>query len=137
MNVFTSETLIYSNMLISIKTSMNPVFSKITIINLCWILSRCIALWSTGKRRPLYNLPRAHKFTSFDPLIIPSSLPDDFWITALASLRYTDLVASGSFNGTIQLWKSTPEFNHLIPLFTIPQVRFVHDFVSVEFIEMF
>ncbi|CAF1635678.1 unnamed protein product [Adineta ricciae] len=87
----------------------------------------CIALWSTGKRRPLYNLPRAHKFTSFDPLVIPSSLPDDFWITALASLRYTDLLASGSFNGTIQLWKSTPEFNHLIPLFTISQVGFVND----------
>jgi ribosomal RNA-processing protein 9 len=87
-------------------------------------LFRSIALWSVSKRRPLFNLPHAHKVTSLDPLLIPSSLPEDFWITSLASLRYTDLIASGSFNGTIQLWKSTPEFNHLTPLFTLPQVRF-------------
>ena len=76
-----------------------------------------------SKRRPLFNLPHAHKATSIDPCLIPSALPDDFWITSLASLRYTDLLASGSFNGTIHLWKSTPEFNHLTPLFTLPQVE--------------
>ena len=85
---------------------------------------RSIALWSVSKRRPLFNLPHAHKSASIDPLLIPSSLPEDFWITSLASLRYTDLLASGSFNGTIHLWKSTPEFNHLTQLFTLSQVNF-------------
>jgi ribosomal RNA-processing protein 9 len=87
-------------------------------------LNRSIALWSVSKRRPLFNLPHAHKSTSIDPLLTPSSLPEDFWITSLASLRYTDLLASGSFNGNIHLWKSTPEFNHLAPLFTLSQVNF-------------
>lgn len=82
-----------------------------------------IALWSVSKRRPMFNLPRAHKATSIDPSMVPASLPEEFWITALASLRYTDLLASGSFNGHINLWKSTAEFNHLSPLFTLPQVR--------------
>ncbi|CAF1336953.1 unnamed protein product [Adineta steineri] len=86
-----------------------------------------IALWSVSKRRPLFNLPHAHKVTSVDPALIPESLPEDFWITSLASLRYTDLLASGSFNGTINLWKSTPEFNHLIHLFTLSQIGFVND----------
>ena len=81
-----------------------------------------IALWSVSKRRPLFNLPRAHKETSVDPSLVPSSLPEEFWITSLASLRYTDLLASGSFNGHIHLWKSTAEFNHLSLLFTLPQV---------------
>lgn len=77
-----------------------------------------------AKRRPLYNLPRAHKASTTDsPFLEAESVPEDFWITALASLRYTDLLASGSFNGTIQVWKSTPEFNHLLPLFTLSQVR--------------
>jgi ribosomal RNA-processing protein 9 len=78
-----------------------------------------------SKRRPLFNLPHAHKLTSIDPLLNPSSLPDDFWITSLASLRYTDLLASGSFNGNVHLWKSTPEFNHLTPLFTLSEVKFL------------
>jgi len=78
-----------------------------------------------SKRCPLFNLPHAHKLTSIDPLLNPSSLPDDFWITSLASLRYTDLLASGSFNGNIHLWKSTPEFNHLTPLFTLSEVIFL------------
>lgn len=63
--------------------------------------------------------------TSIDPSLVPASLPEDFWITSLASLRYTDLLASGSFNGNIHLWKATPEFNHLTPLFTIAQVKFL------------
>ncbi|CAF5134760.1 unnamed protein product, partial [Rotaria magnacalcarata] len=86
-----------------------------------------IALWSVSKRRPLFNLPHAHKVTSIDPSLIPASLPEDFWITSLASHRYTDLLASGSFNGNIQLWQSTPEFNHLTPLFTLAQLGFVND----------
>ena len=85
-------------------------------------LFRSIALWSVSKRRPLFNLPHAHKLTSTDPSLDPPSFPEDFWITSLASLRYTDLLASGSFNGTIHLWKSTPEFNHLSPLFTLSEV---------------
>jgi ribosomal RNA-processing protein 9 len=85
---------------------------------------RSIALWSVSKRRPLFNLPHAHQSTPLDPLLFSDSLPENFWITSLASLRYTDLLASGSFNGNIHLWKSTPEFNHLTPLFTLSEVNF-------------
>lgn len=76
-----------------------------------------------SKRRPSFNLPRAHRSTSIDPSLIPASIPEEFWITALGAHRYTDLLASGSFNGEIHLWKSTPEFNHLSPLYTLNQVR--------------
>ena len=86
---------------------------------------RSIALWSMSKRRPLFNLPRAHPLTSIDSSLIPSSVPEAFWITALGALRYTDLLASGSFNGEIHLWRSTPEFNHLSPLHTLNQVRLI------------
>jgi ribosomal RNA-processing protein 9 len=91
-----------------------------------------IALWSVSKRRPMFNLPRAHKATSIDPSMVPASLPEEFWITALASLRYTDLLASGSFNGHINLWKSTAEFNHLSLLFTLPQVRLIRFLVVLH-----
>ena len=71
-----------------------------------------------SKRRPLFNLPQAHRNTTNET----STLPAEFWVTSLAALRYTDLLASGSFNGQIRLWKSTPEFHHLSPLFSIEQV---------------
>lgn len=55
-----------------------------------------IQLWSSQKRRPLFETPAAH-----GPLT-PESLN---WITALAGLRYSDLFASGSGTGEALLWK--------------------------------
>ncbi|CAF0887871.1 unnamed protein product [Didymodactylos carnosus] len=85
-----------------------------------------LALWTVNKRRPLFHLPHAHKpLTTID--ILDSSLPEEYWITALTALRYTDLTATGSFDGSIKLWKCTAEFNHMSVLFTIPQMGFVND----------
>ena len=55
---------------------------------------RSISLWSTGKKKPIFNQPLAH---GIDELMPQSehSMPAARWITSLAALRGTDLFASG------------------------------------------
>ncbi|KAJ3864630.1 WD40-repeat-containing domain protein [Lentinula novae-zelandiae] len=71
--------------------------------------SGSICLWSTSKKKPVFTCSVAHG--AYNPLSeqvdegeieIP---PHPRWITALASLRYSDLFASGSYDGNIRLWK--------------------------------
>ncbi len=49
-----------------------------------------VALWRLNKKKPIYILPNAHGGS---------------WITSLAVLRSSDLVASGSHDGFINLYK--------------------------------
>jgi len=78
--------------------------------------SGSICLWSTSKKKPIFTCGVAHGV--YDPLDkegagenedgdeeeikIP---PHPRWITALGSLRYSNLFASGSYDGAIRLWK--------------------------------
>ncbi|KAJ3905753.1 WD40-repeat-containing domain protein [Lentinula edodes] len=71
--------------------------------------SGSICLWSTSKKKPVFTCSVAHG--AYNPL--PEQVdeeeieipPHPRWITALASLRYSDLFASGSYDGNIRLWK--------------------------------
>lgn len=56
-----------------------------------------ISLWHATKKKPVYTRLAAHQ--SSDPAEPP------VWISALASLRHTDLFASGSSDGFVRLWK--------------------------------
>jgi ribosomal RNA-processing protein 9 len=49
-----------------------------------------ICVWKTGKKKPVSIVASPH---------------DSCWITSLASLRNTDIVASGSYNGSINLYQ--------------------------------
>ncbi|KAF5388694.1 hypothetical protein D9757_004846 [Collybiopsis confluens] len=79
--------------------------------------SGSISLWSSSKKKPVFTYGVAHgvydpseKANRYgsedegneDDIRIP---PHPRWITALASLRYSNLFASGSYDGTIRLWK--------------------------------
>jgi ribosomal RNA-processing protein 9 len=46
------------------------------------------------------------------------------WITAVAAQPFTDLVASGSSDGFIRLWKVSPNWKSLDPVDTIEMVYF-------------
>lgn len=54
--------------------------------------TRSISLWHTGKKKPIFTLPLAH---GIDDLTEDANLKGARWITSLASLRGTDLFASG------------------------------------------
>lgn len=74
-----------------------------------------LSLWSLQKKKPVFTVPLAH---GLDPAlkpeeasaekepredIVPERLPR--WITALATVPYSDLVISGSWDGQVKLWK--------------------------------
>lgn len=78
-----------------------------------------LSLWTAMKKKPTCILRRAHGTENPD-LDIP------FWITSVAALRCTDLVASGSWNGEIKLWSCGDEHKSLQPVCAIPVLGFVN-----------
>ncbi|EPS93223.1 hypothetical protein FOMPIDRAFT_1136627 [Fomitopsis schrenkii] len=68
--------------------------------------SGSIALWTTQKKKPVFTqalahgLDEAHVETEGMPTIRKPR-----WVTAIGALPYSDLFASGSWDGSIRLWK--------------------------------
>lgn len=72
----------------------------------------CLALWTTLKKRPHCVVKAAHGYQG-------NGLPN--WLTAVASLINTDVIASGSMDGYVRLWKvDTDGHRTLKRLFSIP-----------------
>ncbi|CAD5116412.1 DgyrCDS5303 [Dimorphilus gyrociliatus] len=65
-----------------------------------------IQLWSVLKKKPIYVHKEAH----------PG--PEN-WITSIAALSFSDLIASGSKDGFIRLWKCGPGYKSLENLFSV------------------
>ncbi|KAL8789867.1 MAG: hypothetical protein Q9213_000935 [Squamulea squamosa] len=74
-----------------------------------------ISLWSLHKKKPVFTVPVAH---GLDPALKPEEAfadevpdqrvpaePQPRWITALATVPYSDLILSGSWDGWVRIWK--------------------------------
>uniref|UniRef100_S4R828 Ribosomal RNA processing 9, U3 small nucleolar RNA binding protein n=1 Tax=Petromyzon marinus TaxID=7757 RepID=S4R828_PETMA len=75
-----------------------------------------LALWGLHKKRPLATVQKAHGMLGEPGLEQPQ------WITSVAAMLNSDVVASGSHDGHIRLWKCGASFKSLEPLFTVPLV---------------
>jgi ribosomal RNA-processing protein 9 len=74
-----------------------------------------LSLWVTHKKKPIFTLPLTHGMnpaltpseasaeTHPDPKLVPA--PQPCWITALATIPYSDVVLSGSWDGHVRAWK--------------------------------
>ncbi|KAI8080165.1 WD40-repeat-containing domain protein [Gilbertella persicaria] len=66
--------------------------------------SGVISLWELNRKKPMYSVSMAHGLNT-----VKSETEGDintpYWITAVASLRYSDLFVSGSWDGYVRLWK--------------------------------
>ncbi|XP_066017060.1 U3 small nucleolar RNA-interacting protein 2-like isoform X1 [Pocillopora verrucosa] len=83
-----------------------------------------LSLWSVSKKKPLCTIPNAH---SKPDCSSDDSIPDESWITSIASLRSTDLLASaGSCDSCIKLWECGDGFRSLKQLFSVSMVGFVN-----------
>lgn len=76
-----------------------------------------VSLWSAQKKKPTAQRRAAHGL---------GSTGNPNWITAVAGLAHTDLVASGSCDGFVRLWKCGPEHASLEEIAKIPVVGFVN-----------
>ncbi|XP_037092706.1 LOW QUALITY PROTEIN: U3 small nucleolar RNA-interacting protein 2-like, partial [Pollicipes pollicipes] len=80
-----------------------------------------VCLWSVAKKKPLCSVPRAH---GLDP---DSRQPR--WVSAVGALVNSDLVASGSWDGQVRLWRCAAGFGSLAPLMALPAAGFVNALV--------
>jgi len=83
-----------------------------------------ISLWSVQKKKPLHVVPLAH---GIDPQLEPEEAfaeeaagtretpgpPLPRWITALAAVPYSDIVVSGSWDGSVRVWKISQDKRRL------------------------
>lgn len=79
-----------------------------------------LALWGLHKKRPLATVQKAHGMLGEPGLEQPQ------WITSVAAMLNSDLVASGSHDGHIRLWKCGASFKSLEPLFAVPLSGFIN-----------
>ncbi|KAI4171307.1 MAG: hypothetical protein LQ343_004384 [Gyalolechia ehrenbergii] len=74
-----------------------------------------ISLWSLQKKKPVFTVPTAH---GLDPPLKPEEAsaeavpdpkvrgePQPRWVTALATIPYSDLILSGSWDGRVRVWR--------------------------------
>lgn len=73
-----------------------------------------IALWHINKKKPALLVTEAHG-------------DERHWISSLSVLRKTDLVASGSSNGEIMLWKAELDNRVIEHVASIPVAGYVND----------
>ncbi|KAI4201052.1 MAG: hypothetical protein LQ350_003481 [Teloschistes chrysophthalmus] len=74
-----------------------------------------ISLWSLHKKKPVFTVRTAH---GLDPALTPEEAsteaepdlkvpgePQPRWITALATVPYSDVILSGSWDGWVRVWR--------------------------------
>lgn len=77
-----------------------------------------LALWTIGKKRPQVVVPNAHNESG--------KSSNENWISSLATLTSTNLLASGSKDSRIRFWRAGENCQELRPLFSVPVVGFIN-----------
>ncbi|NWU98924.1 U3IP2 protein, partial [Upupa epops] len=79
-----------------------------------------VALWGLTKKKPIALVREAHGIQD------DQGLQQPYWISAVAALHSSDLLATGSHSGSVKLWKCGEGFRKLEPLWDIPLVGFIN-----------
>ncbi|KAH3819784.1 U3 small nucleolar RNA-interacting protein 2-like isoform X1 [Dreissena polymorpha] len=87
-----------------------------------------LSLWGAMKKKPLCTVKGAHGNRAPDMNgNSPATSPGDNWITSVAALHNTDLLASaGSKDGSIRLWRCVNDCHKLEALCAVPVTGFVN-----------
>lgn len=83
-----------------------------------------LCLWSIHKKKPIFTIPLAHGLDPAPTLEEYSAEekpdpnqelpePQPRWITALATVPYSDLILSGSWDGHVRVWKVSQDKKRL------------------------
>ncbi|XP_046853552.1 U3 small nucleolar RNA-interacting protein 2-like isoform X2 [Xenia sp. Carnegie-2017] len=81
-----------------------------------------LSLWNVTKKKPLYTIHKAHKSGNTDSAYAPR----ESWTASVASARNTDLIASGSSDSFIRLWRCEDGNKSISSLFSIHMIGFVN-----------
>jgi len=90
--------------------------------------SGTISLWNVNKKKAVFSMPLAHGFHtqaldySNGESIPGGGVETPYWVTSLASLRYSDLFVSGSWDGTVRVWQIGKSMKNFSLISVIPMV---------------
>lgn len=84
-----------------------------------------ISLWDNQRKKPVFTYNEAHgTFTNGSEYSLQTEAA--YPITALASLRYSDLFVSGSHDGYVRFWKISSDNKQFEPIGSIPVQGFIN-----------
>ncbi|KAG2034445.1 WD40 repeat-like protein [Suillus americanus] len=78
-----------------------------------------ICLWNTQKKKPVYTQTVCHGFHEVQSTT-EGLVRTPRWITAVASLRYSDMFVSGSWDGDVRFWKLDQKLRSFSLIGSIP-----------------
>ncbi|KAF6744340.1 WD40-repeat-containing domain protein [Ephemerocybe angulata] len=87
--------------------------------------SGSISLWSTQKKKPIFTQPLGHGLDETESST-EGLLRTPRWVTSLSSLRYSNIFASGSYDGTIRIWQLDAKLKSFSLAGTIPAAGIVN-----------
>lgn len=82
-----------------------------------------LCVWNVNKKKPLSSVKLAHGTTEKG---------HSNWISSITTLLNTDLVASGSCDGFLRIWKLGQNFTKITELFNIPIEGFINDLQFID-----
>jgi len=83
-----------------------------------------VSLWNVMKKKPVCTIEKAH---GSDP-----ANNDPRWISAITTMHNTDLIASGSSDGVVRLWKCTDKYRSIVEIASLPISSFMGNLKSEE-----
>lgn len=108
---------------LAFQTSMGSSLECIKMLNEDYYLSgdNCgsLSIWFVRKKKPITHRTNAHTLGA-------ECNSEDSPITAIASIPYTDLVASGSRDGFVRLWKCDKSYRALLQVHQVPVQGFIN-----------
>ncbi|TEB26796.1 WD40 repeat-like protein [Coprinellus micaceus] len=81
--------------------------------------SGSLSLWSTTKKKPIFTQPLAHGLEETESST-EGIIRTPRWVTSLGCLRYSNIFASGSYDGSVRIWKLDPKLKSFSLAGTIP-----------------
>ncbi|KAF8119303.1 WD40 repeat-like protein [Boletus edulis] len=78
-----------------------------------------ICLWNTQKKKPIFTQALCHGLHEVESST-EGVVTTPRWITSVACLRYSDIFASGSWDGTIRIWKIDSNLKSFSLVGTVP-----------------
>ncbi|XP_053674164.1 U3 small nucleolar RNA-interacting protein 2 [Anopheles nili] len=105
--------------------SLNEDFSAVKFVSNDLFVSGSVegsfSLWSSGKKKPIHRIKLAHG---------QQDVGHPNWISCLGVLANSDIVASGSCDGFVRIWKLANKRRTIQPLLEIPVEGFIN---AIEF----
>ncbi|KAI9031631.1 WD40-repeat-containing domain protein [Phycomyces nitens] len=81
--------------------------------------SGTLSLWDINRKKPTFSFAAAHGLKVAESES-EGDIKTPYWITALASLRYSDLLVSGSWDGFVRVWKLSKDNKNITQVGQIP-----------------